>query len=81
MSRAREQQIEALLVEGCDNREIAERLGLTRNTTKAYMTRLFARYGIDSGIKRVKLAVLLYRRQQCTAISTEAPRQLLQKSA
>jgi hypothetical protein len=61
----REQQIAELLLQGCDNREIASQLKMARRTVKAHFNRLFQRFGIDSGIKRVKLATTLYRRQLC----------------
>lgn len=61
----REQQIVELLLQGCDNDEIARQLHMARRTVKAHFNRLFMRFGITSGIKRVKLATLLYRRQLC----------------
>src|SRR5271157_4582218 len=61
----REQQIADLLLQGCDNTEIASELKMARRTVKAHFNRLFLRFGITSGIKRVKLATLLYRRQLC----------------
>src|SRR5271156_6393548 len=61
----REQQIVELLLQGCDNAEIASQLKMARRTVKAHFNRLFLRFGISSGIKRVKLATLLYRRQLC----------------
>jgi DNA-binding CsgD family transcriptional regulator len=60
----REQQIVELLLQGCDNADIAKQLNMARRTVKAHFNRLFLRFGITSGIKRVKLATLLYRRQQ-----------------
>jgi hypothetical protein len=61
----REQQIAELLLQGCDNAEIAAQLKMARRTVKAHFNRLFLRFGINSGIKRVKLATTLYRRQLC----------------
>jgi DNA-binding NarL/FixJ family response regulator len=61
----REQQIVELLLQGCDNAEIARQLKMARRTVKAHFNRLFLRFGIHGGIKRVKLATLLYRRQLC----------------
>ena len=61
----REQQIVELLLQGCDNAEIARQLKMARRTVKAHFNRLFLRFGITGGIKRVKLATLLYRRQTC----------------
>ena len=61
----REQQIVHLLLQGCDNAEIATQLNMARRTVKAHFNRLFLRFGIAGGIKRVKLAILLYRRQAC----------------
>ena len=62
----REQQIVELLLQGCDNAEIARQLKMARRTVKAHFNRLFLRFGINGGIKRVKLATLLYRRQLCS---------------
>src|SRR5215467_5622953 len=59
----REQQIIDLLLQGCDNSEIARNLRMAERTVKAYFNRLFVRFGIHDGIKRVKLATLIYRRQ------------------
>jgi len=49
----REQQIVELLLQGCDNAEIARQLNMARRTVKAHFNRLFLRYGISGGIKRV----------------------------
>ena len=65
----REQQIADLLLQGCDNDEIARQLNMARRTVKAHFNRLFLRFGITGGIKRVKLATLLYRRQICLEAS------------
>jgi DNA-binding NarL/FixJ family response regulator len=59
----RERQIIELLLQGCDNSEIARDLKIAERTVKAHFNRLFLRFGIKGGIKRVKLATLLYRRQ------------------
>ena len=59
----REQQIIDLLLQGCDNSEIARDLHIAERTVKAHFNRLFLRFGIKNGIKRVKLATMLYRRQ------------------
>jgi DNA-binding NarL/FixJ family response regulator len=59
----REQQVVNLLLEGCGNTDIASRLGIANRTVKACFNRLYLRFGITSGIKRVKLATLLYRNQ------------------
>jgi DNA-binding CsgD family transcriptional regulator len=61
----RERQIAELLLQGCDNEEIARQLNMARRTVKAHFNRLFLRFGITHGIKRVQLATLLYRRQLC----------------
>jgi DNA-binding NarL/FixJ family response regulator len=56
-------QIVELLMQGCENPEIARQLKITCRTVKAHFTRLFRHFEITSGVKRVKLATLLYRRQ------------------
>jgi DNA-binding NarL/FixJ family response regulator len=60
---ARERQVTDLLLQGCDNTEIAKQLKIAPRTVKAHFNRMFLRLGITSGIKRVKLATLLYREQ------------------
>jgi DNA-binding NarL/FixJ family response regulator len=69
----REQQIVELLLQGCDNAEIASQLKMARRTVKAHFNRLFLRFGINGGIKRVKLATLLYRRQACLQVGVMEP--------
>jgi DNA-binding CsgD family transcriptional regulator len=64
----REQQIVDLLLEGCENIEIARQLRIAQRTVKACFNRLFLRFGITSGIKRVKLATLLYRNELCSDV-------------
>ena len=59
----KERKIIDLLLQGCENSEIARDLHIAERTVKAHFNRLFVRYGIKGGIKRVKLATLLYRRQ------------------
>ncbi len=69
----REEQIVELLLQGCDNAEIASQLKMARRTVKAHFNRLFLRFGITEGIKRVKLATILYRRQACLQVNGMAP--------
>jgi DNA-binding NarL/FixJ family response regulator len=69
----RERQIVELLLQGCDNAEIASQLKMARRTVKAHFNRLFLRFGIRGGIKRVKLATLLYRRQSCLQMDDMEP--------
>jgi hypothetical protein len=77
----REQQIAELLLQGCDNDAIAKQLHMARRTVKAHFNRLFMRFGITSGIKRVKLATILYRRQICSEESgMEAANQTLESN-
>src|ERR1700739_1187835 len=64
----REQQIVELLLQGCDNDEIARQLKMARRTVKAHFNRLFLRFGITSGIKRVKLATFMYRSRLCSSM-------------
>src|SRR5690242_14345574 len=68
--RPRERQVVELLLQGCDNDEISQQLNMARRTVKAHFNRLFQRYGITGGVKRVKLATLLYRRQLCSEEET-----------
>jgi DNA-binding NarL/FixJ family response regulator len=59
----REDQVVELLLQGCDNYEIARELNMAYRTVKAHFNRLFVRYRITDGVKRVKLAVLLYQQR------------------
>jgi DNA-binding NarL/FixJ family response regulator len=56
----RERQVTELLLQGCGNAEIARELKMATRTVKAHFNRLFLRFGISSGTRRVKLATLLY---------------------
>ena len=69
----REQQVVELLLQGCDNAEIASQLNMARRTVKAHFNRLFLRFGITDGIKRVKLATLFYRRQSSLQMDGMGP--------
>jgi two-component system, NarL family, nitrate/nitrite response regulator NarL len=60
----REQEVGELLLLGYKNREIAAKLGLTQRTIKAYLGRMFRRYHIHDGVKRVRLAALLASESQ-----------------
>jgi DNA-binding CsgD family transcriptional regulator len=57
----REVTIIQKLMQGCDNGEIAKDLHIAERTVKAHFNRMFIKFGIKNGIKRVKLAVLAYR--------------------
>jgi DNA-binding NarL/FixJ family response regulator len=61
MLSPRERQVADLLLEGCDNAEIAKKLKMARRKVKAHFNRMFIRFGIRDGIKRVKLLVMIYR--------------------
>jgi len=62
---SREHEVAELLLQGCDQAEIAKELKISRRTVKAYFNRMFMRAGLSdfNGIKRVQLAVMLYREQ------------------
>lgn len=57
---AREREIAECLMRGMDNAEIGKELKMAYRTVKGHMNRLFMRAQIRSGIKRVKLAVILF---------------------
>lgn len=71
--RYREAQVVALLLEGLEHKDTATRLGMARRTVKAHLNRVYTRLGIGNGVKRVKLAVYIYRR-----VIREAPASLSQ---
>lgn len=57
----RDAQILKLLTQGYDNDEISKELHMARRTVKAHFNKMFLKFGIMDGIKRVKLAVLACR--------------------
>lgn len=57
----RERQLAAAIKLGCTNREIAERLGLTEQTVRNYLSVVFQKFGVKS---RTQLAVLLNNRRR-----------------
>lgn len=59
----RQKKIAELLLEGRDNADIARELHIKPRTVKAHFNRMFLNFQIRDGIKRVKLAVMLYREQ------------------
>lgn len=65
----RENQVIELLLQGCENEDIARELRLSPRTIKAILNRLYTRYGVSDSryIKRVRLAVKLYREQKKSA--------------
>jgi DNA-binding CsgD family transcriptional regulator/GAF domain-containing protein len=57
----REREVAALVVDGLANREIAERLYLSRHTVSQYVKRIYRKLGVDS---RVTLTRLLLARRE-----------------
>jgi non-specific serine/threonine protein kinase len=53
----REREVLTLLVEGCSNREIGRRLGISENTVKAHVTSIYDRLGINGRAAAVSVAV------------------------
>ena len=60
----RECDILRVLLTGADNSEIAQQLGMAPRTVKAHFNRLFLKFGISGGVKRVKLAVIIHRQRK-----------------
>lgn len=53
----REEQVVALAADGLSNRAIAHELGLTENTVKKYLFRIFDKVGVSSRVELVLYAV------------------------
>ncbi len=60
----RERQVADLILCGCNNKEIAENLGITVRTVKMHKTNIYSIYHITSGVKRVKLVAMLYKEKR-----------------
>ena len=56
-----DKQIVELLLRGYENLDIAQQLHMSNRAVKGHFNRMFTRFGITDGIKRVKLAVVCYR--------------------
>ena len=59
------------LVQGMSNQEISETTHLKLRTVKAHMNRMFREFGVNSGVKRVKLAVILWREMNTKNLPSE----------
>jgi len=53
----REEQVVALVADGLSNRDVARELGLTENTVKKYLFRIFDKIGVSSRVELVLYAV------------------------
>src|ERR1700691_4879094 len=60
----RDQQVLDLLVQGCNNKEIAGQLNISPRTVKQHLRTLFLRAGIREGRKRVKLAIAMFSKEE-----------------
>ena len=63
MADKRRRKVEEMLCLAMSNREMATELGIQTRTVKNYLNQMYREYGITSGVRRVKLAVLLFRQQ------------------
>jgi DNA-binding NarL/FixJ family response regulator len=59
----RDRQVLDLLVQGCNNKEIAGQLNISPRTVKQHLRTLFLRAGIRDGRKRVRLAIAAFERE------------------
>ncbi len=53
----REQQVVSLLAEGLTNREIGDRLGLSRHTIKNYLLKIFDKVGVSNRVELLFLTL------------------------
>jgi two-component system nitrate/nitrite response regulator NarL len=54
---AREQEIVLLVTQGCSNKDIAQRLGISQDTVKRHMTHIFDKVGMSSRLELALFAV------------------------
>ncbi|HXZ41235.1 MAG TPA: response regulator transcription factor [Terriglobales bacterium] len=64
----REEQITRLVADGCSNRQISERLGLSEHTVKNYLFRVFEKLGVST-----RVGLTLYALKQGHASRTRLP--------
>jgi DNA-binding NarL/FixJ family response regulator len=69
----REREIIELLLMGCDIREISEHLNIAPRTVKAHLGRIYLRFGIAGGVKRVKLVAVFLSERLTQAEQVHAP--------
>jgi DNA-binding CsgD family transcriptional regulator len=60
----REREVLKVLLTGANNQKIAQVLGMAKRTVKAHFNRLFLKFGISGGVKRVKLAIVVQRQRE-----------------
>jgi NarL family two-component system response regulator LiaR len=53
----REREVLALMVEGCSNPEIAERLVVSRSTAKAHVSNILSKLGVSNGAEAIAMAL------------------------
>jgi two-component system, NarL family, nitrate/nitrite response regulator NarL len=65
----RDEEVLKLLAQGCSNQEIAGTLNISPRTVKQHLRTLFLRSGITDGRKRVKLATVVFVKEQMESCS------------
>lgn len=58
-----DRKIVNLMLQGASISDIAAAIKVKPRTVKAHLSRMYQRFGITSGIRRVKLAVFCYRQE------------------
>jgi DNA-binding CsgD family transcriptional regulator len=53
----RERQVVALVAAGCRNKDIAERLGISNNTTKHHIANIFDKLGVFNRLELLLFAI------------------------
>ena len=66
----RDQQVLALLAQGCSNKDIAAELNISPRTVKQHLRTLFLRAGIKEGRKRVILATAVFETERMNHVAT-----------
>jgi DNA-binding NarL/FixJ family response regulator len=68
----RERQVLTMVASGCSNKEIAQQCGISAQTIKHHLTRMFDKLGVSN---RLELAMIATERGLVQAVDSKSPEQ------